>query len=105
VRLSEQEPPFESRIEHLSAADAEEFIRPFLKRPLADIDRDFRYLSKHYEELLAEFPDEWVALFECKVVAHCAERSELWGQLERLGLRKKSPIVELMETDPPTLIL
>jgi hypothetical protein len=106
VRLSEHAPPFESRIEHLSEAEAEEFLKPYLKRPkLGDYERDFRYFCKHAEELTAQYPDEWIAIYNCKVVAHSPQHDNIWSKLEQLGLRDKSPLIELLETNPPTLIL
>lgn len=95
----------ESRIErNLDPAEVEAFLRPYLKRPMEDAERDFRFLCRNNDDLTAQYPDEWVAVFDCKVVAHSRERGEMWDQLGQLGLKDRSPVIELLETNPPTRI-
>jgi hypothetical protein len=72
---------------------------------MEDYTRDFRYLAKHDDELMAQYPDEWVAIFDCKVVAHSPDRAEMWRQLEQLGLDRRFLVDAFLDTDPPTLVL
>jgi hypothetical protein len=71
---------------------------------MEDYDRDFRFWAKHAEELAAQYPDEWVAIFDCKVVAHSPESSEMWRQLEQLGLRWKARLVDFIWGTPITFV-
>ena len=89
----------------LDPAEVEEFLKPYLKRPWDDYDRDFRYLAEHYEELMKQYCSELVAIFDCKVVAHSRDTDELWDELERAGLRWKSPVVDFLWDPKVRLIL
>jgi hypothetical protein len=105
MRMSEQEPPFESRIErNLDPSEFDELVRQFLKRPMEDFDRDARYVAKHRGDLTAEYPDEWVAIIECKVVAHSADIQDLTLRLDEMDLRQQS-VVRFLWSTPVNLIL
>jgi hypothetical protein len=106
VRFSETKPHFETHIErNLDPADVEELLKPYLKRPWEDSDRDFRWLAHHDEELLEKYPNEFVAVFDCKVVAHSPDSKEFWEQLEKAGVRDKAPVVHFFFGPEVTLIL
>ena len=105
MRLSGQDPPFESRIErNLDAAEVERRFGAYFKRPLEDFDRDSRYVAKHRDELTAKYRDEWVAILDGKVMAHSASHEELLCRLDELDLRQKA-IVEYLWITPVNLIL
>jgi hypothetical protein len=44
------------------------------------------YWETHYPELLAQYPDEWVAVGDGKVIAHTQHVWDLLQRLDREGL-------------------
>jgi hypothetical protein len=62
--------------------------------------RNRRYLESHWDDLLAEFHDEWIAVLDEHVAVHAADLDEV---MSWLSARDAVPVavVELMTTERP----
>ena len=59
--------------------DADEMIA--LQEELAHFTRDLAYYSRYYEELLAQYPGRWVAIYGETVVGSAEDRASLMQDL------------------------
>ena len=75
------------------------------ERPLELYSADSAYFREHYEELLARYPDRWVAVYDRQVVAVAEDQNELISQLEREGIPPAEVYRERLSTDEDLLIL
>ena len=73
----------------------------------ADRDAGWDYLQAHYEELLATYPGESIALHCDRVVVHAASQEDfsrlLEEYLERTGTHPSALEMHSLDTDPPLL--
>lgn len=53
---------------------------------LRGFQQETRYYEEHYEELLAEYPEQWVAIFNQKVVGASPDYDQLLADLEGAGV-------------------
>ena len=72
---------------------------------LEEADRNGRFLSKHYRDLLAKYPNRWVAVYGEEVVAVSRSHKALLKQLDKLGCRRNGSVTQFLDTDPPLWIL
>ena len=113
VFLREPEPP---RAAILGGAEAEVLLREIIDAfggdeamAAIDADRDagWDYLQAHYDELLAKYPDESIALPRDRVVVHAASQEEfsrlLEEYLERTGTHPCALEMHHLDPDPPLL--
>lgn len=64
------------------------------------------YFDDHYDELLSEYPEEWVAVGADGVVAHSPTRSAFTRKLNRLSPDERSGLYhEFLRKKQRTLIL
>ena len=68
-------------------------------------DRDTAYFEKHREELLRRFPDQWVAVYGERLVGAGPDRDALVRELRARGVPVEHTCIDLLETNPPILIL
>lgn len=57
-----------------------------LQEELEHFSRDLAYYSRHYEELLAQYPGKWIAIFGETVVGFAEERGTLVQDLRKRGI-------------------
>jgi len=57
-----------------------------IQADLARFEADAHYVGKHWDELLAKYPDHCVAVYNQQVVGAAKDPRELVEQLERKGL-------------------
>ena len=73
----------------------------------ADRDAGRAYLEAHYDELLARYPDEQIAVLRDRVVVHAAEQQEFGRLLEEYLAEEGTDPARLygryMASDPPLL--
>ncbi len=67
--------------------------------------QDVLFLEAHWDELLEQYPDKWIAIFDKKVVASAEDRRDLNPQLRAKGLQHVGVLIREMETDPKPWIL
>ena len=69
-------------------------------RPVAEFKADLAFLAVEYDRLLAQFPDQWVAIYDRQVVAKAAELDELLRNVEDEGVSSGSTVVEFLNSVP-----
>jgi uncharacterized protein DUF5678 len=74
-------------------------------RTIESFRADAKYVAEHEEQLLKDYADQWIAVYEGEVVAHGKNTRELMKQLRERGLRGRSPLLKHMNTAEMTLIL
>lgn len=56
------------------------------KRKRDQFSRDLAFIDENRGKLLQDYGEKWVAVYECKVVAHGKDYNNVLSQLERNGL-------------------
>ncbi len=66
---------------------------------------DALYFEAHRQELLRQYPEQWVAVYDRQVVATASEIPELREQLDQQGFPRGEVFVEYVSTKDDLLIL
>ena len=85
------------RVSPKEARRVDSILRPF--------ERAGRYLVKHFDELVEEHPDEWVALQDNKVMACSKSRTGLRRKLSARGIPIQTAYVKFLTKKKRVLIL
>ena len=72
---------------------------------LARYQADVLYLEKHRQELLARYPDHWVAIYHQQVVGAAKDPRRLLKQLKRKGIPPSQVHRERLSTREDLLIV
>ena len=67
--------------------------------------RDVEYYEAHYPELLAQYPDQWIAILDRKVVGASDDAFKLVAHLEADGVPTNRVLRRHMTKDAELLIL
>ena len=67
--------------------------------------RDVEFFEYHGEELLKEYPNEWVAVYNVEVVDTDKDFFVLLDRLEEKGIPTNKTVIHFMDTNPKPLIL
>ena len=67
--------------------------------------QDVLFLESHWDELLEQYPDKWIAILDKKVVASADDRLGLNPQLRAKGLQSSGALIREMETERKPWIL
>ena len=67
--------------------------------------RDVEYYEAHYRELLAQYPDQWIAIMEQEVVGAADDAFELVAELKARGIPADRVLRRHMGTGSELLIL
>ena len=67
--------------------------------------KDHEFLVAHREELLKQYPDKWVAVYQEKVVAVAPTMRGLFRKVEAQGIRRGDVKGEFLDTNPMPWIL
>jgi hypothetical protein len=70
-------------------------------RPYSERDKDLEYIDRHYDDLLKTYPDEWVAIYQLKVIAHAKRHATMWREVQKQKLVEKSPVTFFFDTHEP----
>ena len=57
-----------------------------IQEDLERFGRDVEYFDQHRQELLQQYPDQWVAVYHQQVVGAAKDPKRLVKQLERKGI-------------------
>ena len=79
-----------------------------VEEEMADLRRfgeDCRYLGDHWDELLKQYPNHWVAVYRKEVIAAASTQEELIKQVSDKGHRPGKIAMKFLDTNPPILIL
>lgn len=76
-----------------------------VRENLERFNQDGDYLQDHREELLAQYPEQWVAVYDQGVVGADKTMKRLIRQLEQRGLRPGHVYTEFLTANPPEFVL
>ena len=76
-----------------------------MARSLRAFQRSEHVLSDDHPNLIAAYPDQWVAVSESAVLAHSETLQDLLGQIDAQGISRSDVIVRFIERTQRTLIL
>ena len=62
--------------------------------------RDIQYLGAMYEQLLAEHPREWIAVYDGRVVAVTDGPEQLVEALDTAGVARAEAVVHYLDPNP-----
>lgn len=72
---------------------------------LERFDRDAAFYEAHREELLQQYPERWVAIYNQEIVGAAEDLKQLIAQLERKGIPRGRAFVEYVTSNEELLIL
>ena len=72
---------------------------------IARFQRDVDYFESHYEQLLREHPEQWVAIFNQAVVGTDSDFDALLETLDQAGIPIESALIERVTSEEDILIL
>ena len=76
-----------------------------ISRLFEGADRNSKLIEAHFEELLQQFPDRWIGVFQEEVVASSTSSKGLVKKLSAMGCLKKGTATRYMDTNPPVWII
>jgi hypothetical protein len=76
-----------------------------LGRTMEEFRSDCEYLAAHRDQLTAQFPEKWVAVFDREVVASSRTLEGLMPKLERKGVNRSTSVIDYLTTKPKRLHL
>ena len=77
----------------------------YAEKTLPVFEANHRYLRENYAELLKEYPDQWIAVHELRVVASDSTITGLFDKVDQLSIRRGDIVGEFLATNPKPLIL
>jgi hypothetical protein len=76
-----------------------------VQQELEQYRSDAHYFDEHRAELLAQYPERWVAIYNQHVVAVAKDAKRLKSQLERKGIKPSRVYREYLTQQEELLIL
>ena len=76
-----------------------------LQVELQRFKRDTQYYEAHREELLTQYPDQWVAVFDQQVVGAAPDFEQLLAMLEQSSIPAERVLIEHVTRKEELLIL
>ena len=70
-----------------------------------EADRNSKYIEAHFEELLQQYPDRWIGVFQGQVVANSKSSRGLVEKLRAMDCLKKGAATRYMDTNPQVWII
>jgi len=74
-------------------------------RSLREYQRSARVLSSNQPRLIDEYPDQWVAVSDSKVIANGKDVQRVLQQVDRKGFKRSDILIRFIERTQRTLIL
>lgn len=78
---------------------------PTLTRKGGRLKQDTTYYEAHYEELLEQYPEQWVAIYQQKVVGTASDGRELLLSLKEKGFPLRHVLVKHLTREEEVWIL
>lgn len=76
-----------------------------ISKSLRSFERAARLLSSNQPRLTDEYPEQWVAVTDSKVLAHGDTLEQVLQQVDTIGVLRSDVIVRYIERNLRTLIL
>ena len=77
----------------------------YAEKALPAFEANLRHLRENYAELMKEYPDQWIAVHEQRVVASDSTIAGLFDKVDQMGIRRGDVVGEFLATNPKPLIL
>ena len=71
-----------------------------IKRDIAARSMSTTWAKANWQQLLAKYPDRWIAVHECEVVADAETLDEIYQAIDELDISRSRIAVECLETEP-----
>ncbi len=78
---------------------------PELVEHMRQFEEDSRFLALHHDALLERFPEQWVAVYGERVVAHATNINGVLRNLARKRIPQSRVVVSFLTRKPQTFIL
>lgn len=93
---SEKPPEFAATIQrNVSSSVTDSGLRSYI-----EVQRDLDFLSAEYDRLVETYHDQWIAIYEGKVVAAAEDHAVLSEHLNSDGVDRRCAIVFFMASTP-----
>ena len=79
--------------------------RPDRSSLSVQFDRDSAFFASHQQELAGNYPDQWVAIYDCEVAGANPSLEHLLADLRARGIPPGQAFVQFLATREATLIL
>ena len=66
---------------------------------------DAVYIQEHREQLLKEYPEEWIAVLDLKIVGHSGDLDALLRELDSSGIPRGEACIKHLTTKPPRTVV
>ena len=76
-----------------------------VKDELTRFREDSQYLDHHHDQFVRQYPDQWIAIYNKKVVGVHGDFEMLLEVLRKKGISPGNVVIELMSTEKVTWIL
>ena len=76
-----------------------------VQQELERFNEDMAYFDAHRQEILDQYPERWVAIYDSRVVGTAKNLPRLMAQLERQGIPTGQAFVEYVTGHDDLLIL
>ena len=76
-----------------------------IQRDLAHFSRDLSYYSAHYDELLAQYPGKWVAIYGESVIDAAGDHAALVRDLRARGIPPERTLISNPSAEQETWVL
>lgn len=92
----------------MSEAEREETKRrliEYAERSLPEFEANHGYLRENYDDLLKQYPDRYVAVYDRRVVASAPSIKEILNTVDQLGIDRHCAVFEFMNTGFSSMVL
>lgn len=72
---------------------------------LTRFQRDIDFYESHYEELLQQFPEQWIAIYKQRVVGNDTDLDQLLQRLRQEGIPIEKALIEHVTAQEEVFIL
>lgn len=92
----------------MSEAEREETKRrliEYAEKTLPAFEANHGYLRENYDDLLKQYPDQFIAVHERQVVASAPSMQEILNTVDQLGIDRHCAVFEFMNTGFSSMVL
>ena len=69
-----------------------------VQKELEEFRKDTEWYQNHYEELLKQYPDHWVAIYDEKLVAASPDQDAMFAELKKKGVKATKAYLKYLST-------
>lgn len=68
------------------------------QKELDHFRKDTKWYRDHYDELLGQYPDQWVAIYDEELVAVSPNQDEMFAALKKKGAKATKAYIQYLST-------